>query len=69
MTASETENLSGHTEVTGLTSLSQVLAGLGLRERSHLVELGVDAGLFEVTEVDAFAVNNTVGELLGQTLL
>lgn len=45
---------------TGLTSLSQVFAGLGLCERGHLIELGVDAGVFETTEMDTFAVNYTV---------
>lgn len=45
---------------TGLTSLSQVFAGFGLCERGHLIELGVDARVFEATEVDAFAVNNTI---------
>lgn len=48
------------TEKTGLTSLSQVFACLGLCERGHLIELGVDAGVFEATKVDAFAVNDTV---------
>lgn len=43
-----------------LTSLSQVFAGLGLCERGHLIELGMDAGVFEATEVDAFAVNHTI---------
>lgn len=42
------------------TSLSQLFASFGLCERSHLVELGVDAGVFEAAEVDAFAVNDTV---------
>lgn len=46
--------------MTGLTSLSQVFAGFRFCERSHLIELGVDAGVFEAAEVDAFAVNNTV---------
>lgn len=45
---------------TRLTSLSQVFACLGLCERGHLIELGVDAGVFEATKVDAFAVNDTV---------
>lgn len=52
-----------------LTSVSQVSAGLGLGERRHLVELGVDVRVFEVAEVDTFAVDDAVGQLLGQTLL
>lgn len=43
-----------------LTGLSQVFARLGLGEGGHLVELEMDAGVFEAIEVDAFAVNHTV---------
>lgn len=42
------------------TSLSQMFASLGLCERRHLIELGVDARVFEAIEVDTFAVNHTV---------
>lgn len=46
--------------VTELTSLSQVLAGFGLGERRHLVELGVDARVLEAAEVDALTVDDAV---------
>lgn len=46
-----------------------MFASLGLRERRHLVELGVDARVLEAAEVDALAVDHAVGELLGQALL
>lgn len=52
-----------------LTGLFQVFAGLGLGEGGHLVELEMDAGVFEAIEVDALAVNHTVRQLFGQTLL
>lgn len=43
-----------------LTGLSQVLAGFGLGEGGHLVELGVCAGVFEAAEANALTVNNAV---------
>lgn len=45
---------------TALTSLPQVLSSLGLCERGHLVEPGVNAGVLEAPEMDALAVNHTI---------
>lgn len=44
----------------GLTSLPQMFSCLRLSKRSHLIELGVDAGMLEAPEMDALAVHNTV---------
>lgn len=46
--------------VSGLTSFSQVFTSFRFCERGHLIELGVDPGVFKAAEVDTFAVNNTV---------
>lgn len=53
----------------GLTGLPQMFSSLRLCERGHLIELGVDAGMLETSEMDALAVNDTVRKLLGQSLL
>lgn len=45
---------------TGLTGLPQMFSSLGLCERGHLVELGVNAGVLEAPEMDALAVNHTI---------
>lgn len=45
---------------TGLTGLPQMFPSLGLCKRDHLVELGVNVGVLEAPEMDAFAVNDTI---------
>lgn len=51
------------------TGFFEVFAGFGLCEGGHLVELGVHLGVFEAPEMETFAVDDTIRQLLGKALL
>lgn len=66
---SKTKSVSENKHVSELTGVSKVFPGFRLCERSHLIELGVNTWVFEASEMDTFAVNNTVWQLLREALL